>query len=137
MKKLLFVIMVTVFSAGVLHAQQPVVGTDKEAGWQKIGDAKVDFKTDKDKFIIVGADRFKSVKVKAFDAPVKIEEMQIFYEGGAKESVPVAAEIKPGEESKEIALKNNSAELKKVQFVYKTTSNTGAEKARIELWGMK
>ena len=41
------------------------------------------------------------------------------------------------EESKEIALKNNSAELKKVQFVYKTTSNTGAEKARIELWGMK
>ena len=137
MKKLLFVIMVTVFSAGVLHAQQPVVVTDKEAGWQKIGDAKVDFKTDTDKFIIVGADRFKSVKVKAFDAPVKIEEMQIFYEGGAKESVPVAAEIKPGEESKEIALKNNSAELKKVQFVYKTTSNTGAEKARIELWGMK
>lgn len=51
MKKVLFVIMVTVFSVGVLHAQQPVVTTDKEAGWHKIGDAKVDFKTDKDKFI--------------------------------------------------------------------------------------
>lgn len=137
MKKLLFVIMVTVFSAGVLHAQQPVVTTGKEAGWHKIGDAKVDFKTDKDRFIILGADRFKSVKVKAFDAPVKIEEMQIFYEGGGKESVPVAAELNPGEESKVIALKNNSAELKKVQFIYKTTSNAGAEKARIELWGMK
>jgi hypothetical protein len=137
MKKALFVIMVTVFSAGVLHAQQPVVVTDKEAGWHKIGDAKVDFKTDKDRFIIIGADRFKSVKVKAFDAAVKIEEMQIFYEGGAKESVPVAAELNPGDESKVIALKNHSAELKKVVFVYKTVSNASAEKARIELWGMK
>jgi hypothetical protein len=137
MKKVLFVLLASVFSVSLLHAQQPVVVTDKDAGWQKIGDAKVDFKTDKDKFIIIGADRFKSVKVKAFDAPVKIEEMQIFYEGGAKESVPVAAELNPGDESKVIALKNNSAELKKVQFVYKTTSNASAEKARIELWGMK
>lgn len=137
MKKALFVVLVTIFSVSVLHAQQPVVVTDKDAGWQKIGDAKVDFKTDKDKFIIIGADRFKSVKIKAFDAPVRIDEMQIQYEGGAKESVTVGTELNPGDESKVIALKNNSAELKKVVFVYKTTSNAGAEKARIELWGMK
>lgn len=136
MKKALFFILATVFSVSLLHAQQPVVVTDKDAGWQKIGDAKVDFKTDKDKFIIVGADRFKSVKIKAFDAPVRIDEMEIKYEGGAKESVTVGADLNPGDESKVIALKNNSAELKNVVFVYKTTSNA-AEKARIELWGMK
>jgi hypothetical protein len=137
MKKALLVMLATVFSMSVLHAQQPVVVTDKEAGWQKIGDAKVDFKSDQDKFIIVGADRFKSVKVKAFDAGVRIDEMQIHYEGGAKESVTVGADLNPGEESKEIALKNNSAELKRVVFVYKTIANSGAEKGRIELWGMK
>lgn len=137
MKKALFFILATVFSMSLLHAQQPVVITDKDAGWHKIGDAKVDFKTDKDKFIIIGADRFKSVKVKAFDAPVRIDEMQIQYEGGAKESVTVETELNPGDESKVIPLKNNSAELKKVVFVYKTTSNAGAEKARVELWGMK
>lgn len=137
MKKALFFILATVFSMSLLHAQQPVVITDKDAGWHKIGDAKVDFKTDKDKFIIIGADRFKSVKVKAFDAPVRIDEMQIQYEGGAKESVTVGTELNPGDESKVIPLKNNSAELKKVVFVYKTTSNAGAEKARVELWGMK
>lgn len=137
MKKALFFILATVFSVSLLHAQQPVVVTDKDAGWQKIGDAKVDFKTDKDRFIIIGADRFKSVKIKAFDATVRIDEMQIHYEGGAKETVAVGTELNPGDESKVIALKNNSAELKKVVFVYKTTSNAGAEKARIELWGMK
>lgn len=137
MKKALFFILATVFSMSLLHAQQPVVITDKDAGWHKIGDAKVDFKTDKDKFIIIGADRFKSVKVKAFDAPVRIDEMQIQYEGGAKESVTVGTELNPGDESKVIPLKNNSAELKKVVFVYKTTSNAGVEKARVELWGMK
>ena len=137
MKKVLFVIMASVFSVSLLHAQQPVIVTDKDAGWHKIGDAKVDFKTDKDKFIIIGADRFKSVKVKAYDAPVRIDEMQIFYEGGAKESLIVGTELNPGDESKVLALKNHSAEIKRVVFVYKTISNSGAEKSRIELWGMK
>jgi hypothetical protein len=137
MKKTLVVLLATVFSVSLLHAQQPVVVTKKSAGWHKIGDARVDFKTDKDKFIIIGADRFKSVKIKVMDAAVRIDDMEISYEGGAKENVTIASALKPGDESKVIALKNHSAELKNVEFVYHTIPNSSAEKARIELWGMK
>jgi len=137
MKKALFGLVLTVFSVSLLHAQQPVVVTKKEAGWHKIGDARVDFKSDKDKFIIIGADRFKAVKIKVMDAPVRIDDLQIAYEGGDKESVTVASALKPGDESKVIELKNHSAELKNVTFVYHTIGNSGTEKAKVELWGLK
>jgi hypothetical protein len=137
MKKTLFVLLATVFSVSLLHAQQPVVVTNKGAGWHKIGDAKVDFKSDKDKFIIMGADRFKSVKIKVMDAPVRIEDMEIQYEGGRKESVSFRTALKPGHESRVIPLKNHSSELRNVSFVYHTIPNSGADKATIELWGKK
>lgn len=137
MKKTLFVLLATVFSVSLLHAQQPAVVTKRGAGWHKIGDAKVDFKSDRDKFIVIGADRFKSVKIKVIDAPVRIENMEIQYEGGRKENVYFRTALKPGRESKVIALKNHSAELKNVTFVYHTIPNSGADRATIELWGRK
>ena len=137
MKKLFFILLSTVLTAGVLQAQQPEVVTSNKPGWRKIGDSKVDFKSDKDQFLIIGADRFKSVLVKVFDAPVHIEKMEIEYDGGTKEEVELASELKPGSESKVIELKNNSAELKKVTFVYRTVPNATSDKAKLELWGLK
>jgi hypothetical protein len=137
MKKVFFILLATVFSASVLHAQKPEIVTKKEPGWHKIGDAKVDFKSDKDQFVIVGRDRFKAILFKVADAPVHIDDVQIFYEGGAKENVSVGADLNPGTESNIIPLKNGSAELKKVVFVYKTLANSGVDKAEVELWGKK
>jgi len=137
MKKVLFILLAAVFSASALHAQKPEVVTKKEPGWHKIGDAKVDFKSDKDQFVILGRDRFKSLRFKVTDAPVRIDDVQIFYEGGGKENISVKADLNPGTESEVINLKNGSAELKKVVFVYKTLANSNVDKAEIELWGLK
>ena len=137
MKKTLLILLATVLTVGVLHAQKPEVVTNHKAGWHKIGDANVNFKTDKDQFIILGKDRFKSIQVKVVDAPVHIDDMQVYYEGGSKEDVSLSSDFKPGSESRVIDLKNGSAELKKVVFIYKTVPNGAADKAHIELWGLK
>lgn len=137
MKKTLLILLATVFTVSVLNAQKPEVVTSHSAGWHKIGDANVNFKTDKDQFIILGADRFKALKVKAVDAPLHIDDMQVYYEGGSKEDVSLRSDFQPGSESRVIDLKNGSAELKKVVFVYKTVPNGAADKAHIELWGLK
>ena len=137
MKKVLFILLAAVFSASALHAQKPEVITKNEPGWHKIGDAKVDFKSDKDQFVILGRDRFKAVRFKVADAPVHIDDVQIFYEGGKKENVAVGADLNPGTESAVFELKNGSAELKKVVFVYRTLANSNVEKAQVELWGLK
>jgi hypothetical protein len=137
MKKTLLILLVTFLTVGVLHAQKPEVVTNNKAGWHKIGDANVNFKTDKDQFIILGKDRFKAIQLKVDDSPVRVEDMQVFYEGGAKEDVSLRSDFKPGSESRVIDLKNGSSELKKVVFIYKTVPNETADKAHIELWGLK
>jgi hypothetical protein len=137
MKKVLFLTLSTIFSITLLHAQQPVVVTNKDSGWHKIGDAKVDFKTDKDRFIIMGADKFSSIKLKVFDAPVKIDDLEIKYEGDAKESVMIGKELKPDTESDTFKLKHNNVSIQTVMFVYHTVANSAGNKARLELWGRK
>lgn len=136
MKRIILFLLTTMLTASILQAQKPEVITKNKAGWHKIGDAKVDFKTDKDKFILIGKDRFKSLQVKAKDAPIHIESMQVEYEGDAKEDIALSSQLKTGSRSRIIELKNGSAEIKNVTFVYHTYAGS-AKKAEIELWGLK
>ncbi|AEW00425.1 hypothetical protein A4D02_24160 [Niastella koreensis] len=137
MKRIVLLLAVTFFTFTLVHAQKPEVITNNKAGWHKIGKASVDFKTDKDKFIIIGKDRYKALQVKVKDAPVHMESMQVAYEGGGTEDVALKTQFKPGGESRTIELKNGSAEIKNVTFVYHTVNNASNEKAEIELWGLK
>jgi len=137
MKRIVLLLAVTLFTFSFVHAQKPEVITSNKAGWHKIGNASVDFKTDKDKFIIIGKDRYKALQVKVKDAPVHMESMQVAYEGGKTEDVALKTQFKPGGESRTIELKNGSAEIKNVTFVYHTVNNASNEKAEIELWGLK
>ena len=139
MKKSIVVLLTLFFSVGVttMYAQKPEVVTTKKEGWHKIGDARVDFKSDKDQFLVLGNDRFKSIQIKVKDAAVRIDDLQIHYEGGGKEDVTVGTDVQAGSETKVINLKNNSAELKKVVFIYHTVPNSHADKALVELWGLK
>lgn len=136
MKKIILFLLTTILTTSLLQAQKPEVITKNKAGWHKIGDAKVDFKTDKDKFILLGKDRFKSLQVKAKDAPIHIESMQVEYEGDIKEDIALSSQLKTGSKSRVIALKNSNAEIKNVSFVYHTYAGSG-KKAEIELWGLK
>ena len=137
MKKTILILLATVLTVGILHAQKPEVITSGKPGWHKIGDANVNFKTDKDEFVVLGKDRFKSIQLKVTDAPVHVEDLQVYYEGGGKENVTVNQDFSAGSESKVFNLKNNSAEINKVVFIYRTKPNVQVDKAHIELWGLK
>lgn len=137
MKKTILILFATVLVSGIIRAQKPEVVTSNKAGWHKIGDANVNFKTDKDEFVVLGKDRFKSIQLKVTDAPVHVEDLQVFYEGGSKENVAVNQDFSAGSESKVFNLKNNSAEINKVVFIYRTKPNVKVDKAHIELWGLK
>lgn len=137
MKKTILILLATVFMINVLNAQKPEVITNNKPGWHKIGDANVSFKTDKDEFVVFGKDKFKAIQVKVTDAPVRIEDMQVWYDGGAKEDVPLRSDFNAGGESRIIDLKEHSSGIKKVTFVYRTRPNMRVDKAHIELWGLK
>ncbi len=63
--------------------------------------------------------------------------MQVTYEGGVKEDIALASELKTNSESRVIELKNSYSEIKNVTFVYRTAPGSGTTKAEVELWGLK
>jgi hypothetical protein len=137
MKRMILFLMTTFLTFTTIQAQKPEVITKNKPGWNKIGDAKVDFSTDKDKFVLLGKDQFKALKIKVKDAPVHIENMQVQFEGGVTEDIALASELKTGGESREIDLKNKDKEIKNVTFVYRTVTGSGTKKSEVELWGLK
>jgi len=138
MKKLLFLLLMTAPAfINFAGAQQPAVMMNDKAGWHKIGETTADFKAEKDELVVLGADAFKSIKIKVTDAPIHIASLEVFYEAGDNETISLKSDFKAGGESRVIDLKGNTRALKKVVFVYNTVPNSKNDKAHVELYGLK
>jgi hypothetical protein len=136
MKKIaVFVLFAMAMAYGQANAQS-VVLNDK-TGWHKIGSRTIDFKNDKDEITVMGADKFSSIKFKINDAPVNLQNVEVFYETGDKQDIAVNSPIGPTMESKAYNLNGGERSLKKITFDYETLPNIKDEKAEIEVWGLK
>ena len=137
MKKSVVIFLVLFVAFAGAFAQSPGVVTSAKAGWHKIGEVKASFKMENESIVVLGKDAFKSIKLKVTDAPINIENVQVFYESGDPEDVSVKSELKAGAETRVIDLKGGTREIKKVVFTYKTLPNSKDEKAHVELYGLK
>ncbi len=139
MKKVLtFILLAIVASFGTAKSQQTAVVNSDTTGWYKIGEVVVDFQRDKDEILVLGADKFKSIKFKVTDAPMELKDLEIFYESGDKQDVKVDGSIKAQGESRVIDLEGGETRsIKKITFVYKTLPNSNDVNAHVEVWGLK
>ena len=122
---------------GAANAQQPKVVVNDKTGWHKIGETTVDFKKETDEIIVMGADRFASIKFKVTEAPIDLVSIMVYYESGDAQSVSTLMQINAPGESKTINLNGRERSLKKIVFVYKTLPNRKDVKAHVEIWGLK
>jgi hypothetical protein len=132
-------IILLAFTVGIASAiaQPTAIVTSDKTGWHKIAETTVDFKKDRDEVTILGADRFAKIKIKATDAPLELMDLEIFYESGDIQKVPVRSPIEKMGESRVIDLTGGEHDLTKVVLVYKTLPNAKDEKAHLEIWGLK
>jgi len=139
MKKVLTTILLAIAgSYGVASAQQTTVISNDTTGWYKIGEAKVDFKRDRDEIVVLGADKFKSIKLVVVNSPIDLKDLEIHYETGNKQDVNINKSLKAADESGVIDLENGGQRsIKKIVFVYKTKENSMDENAFIQVWGFK
>ncbi len=135
-KLLIITIAITTFWC-TSKAQNPAVITSDKTGWHKIGETTVDFSKDRDEIAVVGADRFASIKFKVTDAPIDLQDLEVYYESGDKQDVQVRTPINSGGESRVIDLNGGERALKKIVFIYKTLPNHAGEKAHVEIYGLK
>jgi hypothetical protein len=136
-KTVLIILLAMAGSYGKLIAQTPAVMLSDKTGWHKIGESQVAFAKDRDEISVIGADRFSAIKFVVTEAPIDLQELEVYYERGDKQVIKVHTPIKAGSESRVIDLKGNERELKKIVFVYKTLPNRKDEKAHVEIWGLK
>ena len=139
MRKVLSIILL--FTAGIYgtaSGQQTTVVSADTSGWYKIGQANVDFKRDRDEIVVLGADKFKSIKLKVINAPIDLKDLEIYFETGNRQDVKINASLKAAGESEVIDLVGGeSRSIKKIVFVYKTIANNMDIKAYIEVWALK
>ena len=127
----------TAGSFGIANAQQPAIITSDKAGWHKIGETTVNFQKESDEIIVMGADRFASIKFKVEDAPIDLISLEVYYESGDNQKININMPIKAPGESRVVDLNGGERNLKKIVFVYKTLPNRKDVKAHVMVWGLK
>src|SRR5690349_1884375 len=70
-------------------------------GWQYLGQAHVDGRTDHDN-ISVNAGRFRSIQLRVENAPIEFDHVVVHYENGGNEEVRVRQVIRAGGRTRDI-----------------------------------
>ena len=112
MKILLLTIGFTAILTSVSYAQQVKKGKPAPSGtWQEPGFTVVDFKNEKDDIFVTGADNFRKLKFKVFDAPVNMLNMNVVYENGEFDNIDLRFVIPAGGESRVLDLNGGSRRI--------------------------
>jgi hypothetical protein len=115
----------------------PVNNPSPEASpnaWEVLGSRSVRYGTDHD-VISVSSDKwYKGIYFKVTDAPIKINDMKVYFDNGDKFDVSIRGMIKQNGHSRTIELPGGERRITKVEFSYETMgSNRGT--ANLTLWG--
>ena len=135
MKKVILIILLSVTAR--LNAQTAEVITSDNSGWHEIGSKNVDFSRDRDELLVLGANRFSSIKVFVKGAPIELIDLEVYFANGDKQVMQVRNKIEANGETKPLDLRGRESDVKKILFVYKTRPNQKDQKAKVEIWGMK
>jgi hypothetical protein len=136
MKKTISMLLLIAASYLNTQAQETHVVVSDKTGWHKIGETTVDFTTEREEIVVVGADKFSAIEIMVKESPIHLISYDIYFENGERQSVAIGREIKsPGETG--IVNLNAERSIKKIVFLYKTFPSNAEKKARLELWGMK
>lgn len=129
----IFILKATATFAQQVRAPRPgPVGS-----WRMIGTTEARFTIDHDAIFVTGADNFRRLKFKVFDAPLKLLRLRVTYDNGVPDEIPTAYNIPQGGESRIIDLRGaGQRSLRKVEFWY-DTRGVGRGTAKVQLWGIK
>jgi hypothetical protein len=152
MKKFLIGIMFFAGAYGLTFGQQGSTSQSQSQSqsssmnqkWEKIGEKTVDLKSDhgifdwnKDREKSINAnEKYSAIRFRAKDAPVDLTNVQVQFDNGKKQDLNINTPVKANSDSKILTLENQG-ELDKITFNYKKDENTSADKAKIEVWGLK
>ncbi len=128
-KTLLAVVSIVLLLTTASFAQRRI----SRGGWQYLGQAHVDGRTDHDN-ISVNAGRFRSIQLRVENAPIEFDHVVVHYENGGNEEVRVRQVIRAGSRTRDIDLNGNLRNIRSVELWYgKAAPHSG--RPRVSLYG--
>lgn len=110
--------------------------TSIQKPWRFIGDKWAAFGPDRDILRVTGNDAYSQLKIRVTDGPLRIDDMDIYFESGEKMNVPLKSTFKAGQESRVIDLPGAVRKLDRIEFLYSTIGKAKG-KARVAVWGKR
>jgi hypothetical protein len=104
--------------------------------WKYIGDKWAAFGPDRDVLRVGLRDEFRQIKIKVTDGPLRIDDLDIYFDNGEKFNVVLKNNFRAGQESRIIDLPGGVRRLDKIEFKYSTIGRAKG-RARVAVWGRK
>jgi hypothetical protein len=102
--------------------------------WEVLGTRSVRYGTDHDVISVSSEKWYKGIYFKVTDAPIRINDMKVYFDNGDKFDVSIRGMIRENGHSRTIELPGGQRRITKVEFSYETMgSNRGT--ANLTLWG--
>jgi hypothetical protein len=140
MKHTTFLLLVAFVSSTAAFTQEVVAGKSGPPGtWQELGTITVKSELNHDDVVLAGFSEYRSIKLKAIDAPVKIVNMAVIYADGKVTQKQVKFDLPAGGESRVIDLKGGrtTKKIRRVTIWYQNDPNVPLGTAKVALFGMK
>lgn len=102
--------------------------------WHFIGDKWAAFGPDRDVLRVGGNDAYRQIKIRVTNGPLRIEDMDIYFENGEKMNVVLKNIFRAGQESRVIDLPGGIRKLDRIEFLYSTIGRARG-RARVAVWG--
>src|SRR5262245_6107729 len=134
MKKFLFISLPVLIAMLILPAFTPLKNTAAAQRFEKLGERKVKFKSDKDAISGRWDGWYQSLKIKVRGGSINMQKMVVHFRNGETEEIPLKNSFNDGDESRVIDLPGTRRLIEKVVFWYEATGSEG-NKPVIELWG--
>jgi len=129
-----FVLNIAISAQEVVASKSGAPGT-----WQELGTITVKSELNHDDVVLAGFSEYRSIKLKAVDAPVKIVNMNVIWFDGKVDHLNVKFDLAAGAESKVIDLKGGrtTKKIRRVTIWYKNDSTVALGIAKVALFGLK
>src|SRR6185312_1245422 len=105
------------------------------AGWQHLGSAHVDGRSDHDKIQVSGG-TFNALQLGVTNGAIGFERLVVHFRNGQEEVLPVGSVVRSGGRSRNIPMRGGAREISNVEIWYqKGAQNEG--RPRVDLFGRR
>lgn len=105
--------------------------------WEKLGERKVQFKSEKDVIKCSANKSYTKIKIKVGESPIQFDEVVVKYENGNTQDIKLRSEIPAGGESRVIDLAGNKRIIKEITFKYRSKKGHKGGKSTVQVWGRR